>query len=211
MFGTGITWTCLISLDLKRDKGKNYILEKMLVQPGIIEILRDLLVSAGLAICRDIWGVEEFYSLFSGVEDRLERGFIDLTTLAVLSGYKFQFRNMTTMSVQIQGTLLNKNVSTGDECWGVRWQQVPDSLKCYALGDIQFGLVTYNFLAGLLLRDVFPDLDVLCRFLKCDQSTAVDWFLEFLMLSLEGVENHQTTKELAQTREEMVKLLRYID
>ena len=102
----------------------------------------------------------EFYSLIFGEEVRLERGFINL---AVLAGYKFQSRNMTVMSVQ--GTLLNKNVSTGDDCWGVRWQQVPDWLKCYALGDIQFGFVTYNVLAGLLLRDVFPDPDVLCSFL----------------------------------------------
>jgi len=72
-------------------------------------------VSAGLAIRRDIWGVEEFYSLISGEEVRIERGFIDLSSLAVLAGYKFQSRNMTAMEVQVIGTLLNKNVSTGDD------------------------------------------------------------------------------------------------
>ena len=29
MFGNGISWTCLISLDLRRDSRKNYVLEKM--------------------------------------------------------------------------------------------------------------------------------------------------------------------------------------
>ena len=29
MFGNGISWTCLISLDLRRDSQKNYVLEKM--------------------------------------------------------------------------------------------------------------------------------------------------------------------------------------
>ncbi len=52
----------------------------------------------------------------------LERGFLDLTSLAVLAGYKFQSRNMTAMGVQVIGTLLNKNVSTGDDWWGERWQ-----------------------------------------------------------------------------------------
>jgi len=42
---------------------------------------------------------------------RLERGFIDLTSLAILAGYKFQSRNMTAMGVQVISTLLNKNVS----------------------------------------------------------------------------------------------------
>jgi len=35
-------------------RNKNYMLEKMSVQPGIIEVLHDLPVSAGLAIWRDI-------------------------------------------------------------------------------------------------------------------------------------------------------------
>ena len=140
-----------------------------------------------------------------------ERGFIDLTTLAILAGYKFQSGNMTAMSVQTQGTLVNKNVSTGDDYWGVRWQQIPESLQCYALGDIQFGFVTYIVLAGLLLRDVFPDQYVLCKFLKCVKKSAVDWFLEFVMMSLEGVEYHQKMEELAKTREEVIRSLKYRD
>ena len=113
MFGNGISWTCLISLDLKLSEQGEYKLEKMEVQDGILELLGDLPVSSGLAIRRDVGGVEEFYSLISGVEVRLERGFIDLTSLAILAGYKFH-KNMTAMGVQVTGTLLNKTVSTGD-------------------------------------------------------------------------------------------------
>ena len=56
-------------------------------------------------------------------------------------------------------------MSTGDDCWGTRWNIIPASLQCYALGDIKFGFITYNVLAGLLLRDLFLDPDVLCRYL----------------------------------------------
>ena len=118
------------------------------------------------------------YSLIAREKVRLEEGFIDLITLAFLAGYKFQSKNMIAIGVQIQGTLLTKNVFTGDNCWGVRWQQVSESLKCYALGDIQVGFVSYNVLVGLLPRDVFLDPDVLCRVLKFNQKTAADWFLE---------------------------------
>ena len=85
MFGNGISWTCLISLDLKMTEKGEYLLEKMTVQEGILELLRDLPVSSGLAIRRDVGGVEEFYSLISGLELNLERGFIDLTSLAFLA------------------------------------------------------------------------------------------------------------------------------
>ena len=64
MFGNGVSWMCLISLDLKRNK-KEYILERMTIQPEILELLLNLLVSDGLAIRRDNRGVEEFYSLVS--------------------------------------------------------------------------------------------------------------------------------------------------
>ena len=86
---------------------------------------------------------------------------------------------------------------------------IPESLRCYALGDIQFLFITYNVLEGLLLRDVFPDPDVLFRFLKCDHNVAVDWFLEFVMVSSEGIEYHQKVEEGAETREEMICSLRY--
>ena len=87
-------------------------------------------VSAGLSIRRDIQGVEEFYSLISGVEVRME-GFVDLTSLVVLARYKFQAKNMTAMSVQVHGTLLNKSASTVDDCWGLRWEEIPEALRCY--------------------------------------------------------------------------------
>ena len=211
MFGNGITWTCLISLDLERDERFRYIVRRMKVQPEILDLLRDLPVAAGLAVRRDLQGIEEFYSLISGEEVSLERGCLDLTTLAILAGYKFHSKNMTAMGVQVMGTLLNKTVSTGDNLWGLRWSRIPDALKCYALGDIKFGFVTYNVLAGLLLRDVFPDPDVVCRFLECNQVTAVNWFLEFVLQTLEGVSYHQTTEDLALTREEMIRSLRFRD
>ena len=154
--------------------------------------------------------MEEFYSLISGTEVKLERGFIDLTSLAILAGFKFH-KKMTAMGVQVLSTLLNKTVSTGDYCWGRRWSVIPRSLQCYALGDIKFGFITYNILAGILLRDLFPDPDVLCKYLDCTQETAVNWFLEFLLLSLEGIEYHQGDEEIAQTREEMIQALRFWD
>lgn len=59
----------------------------------------------------------------------MENGFVDLTTLAILAGYKFQSKNMTAKGVQVQGTLLNKCVYTGDDCWGMRWKEIPENLQ----------------------------------------------------------------------------------
>ena len=74
-----------------------------------------------------------------------------------------------------------------------------------------FGFVCYNVLAGILLRDVFPDPDVVCRYLKCNQKAAADWFLDLVLMTLEGVEFHQGVEGSAVTREEMILSLRYRD
>ena len=187
MFGNGVSWTCLISLGLEVDEKYQYIVKEMVIQPEILDLIRDLPVVTGLAIRRDLQGVEDFYSLISDEE-------------VIMAGYKLQARNMTAMGVQVMGTLLNKTVSTADDCWGFRWADIPKCLQCYALRDIKFGFITYSVLAGILLRDVFTDPDVVCRYLKCDQGTAVDWFLEFVQNSLETVEFHQAVEEQAETQ-----------
>jgi len=211
MFGNGLSWVCIISLDLEKNEKDEYVLRKMFIQSGILNILRCLPVSAGLGVRRDVRGVQEFYSLISGTELVLENGCLDLTSLAIVAGYKFHAKNMTAMGVQVIGTLLNKVVSTGDELWGLRWPRIPDPLQCYALGDIKFGFISYNVLAGLLLRDIFPDPDIICRYLETDQHSAVTWFLDWILLSLQGVEFHPAAEGVARTRSEMICSLRFRD
>lgn len=74
-------------------------------------------------VLRNFQGIEEFYSLTSRLDVRLEMDFLDLTLLAITAGYKFHSKNMLAMVVQVHGTLLNKTVSTGDNLWGLRWIQ----------------------------------------------------------------------------------------
>jgi len=211
MIGNGISWALIISLDLHRNEKDEYLLERMSVQPGLLNLLRDLPVSAGLGVRRDVREIEEFYSTISGVHVELANGFIDLASMAVAAGYKFHAKNMTALGVQILGTLLNKTVSTGDDLWGLPWAEIPASLQVYGLGDLKFGFIVYNVLAGVLLRDLFPDPDIVCRYLECDQEGAVNWFLDWLVLSLEGTEFHADSEERAVTRIDLLKSLRHRD
>ena len=50
MIGNGISWVCIISLDLSRNDRGEYILEKMEIQPKILELLRCLPVSTRLGV-----------------------------------------------------------------------------------------------------------------------------------------------------------------
>ena len=182
-----------------------------MIQPRVLNLLHCLPESAELGVQRGVRGMQEFFSLVSGTNVILENGCIDLTSLAVAAGYKFHFKNMTAMGVQVMGTLLNKVVSTGDYAWGVRWSMIPAALRCYTFGDIKFGFITYNVLAGLLLRNVFPDLDILGQYLETDQINVGTWFLDWVLKSLEGVEVYQVEEEAALARVEMMRSLRFRD
>ena len=45
---------------------------------------------------------------------------------------------MTTMGVQGRPMLLDKNVSAGDDCWDLRWEEIPEALRCMEI----FGTVS---------------------------------------------------------------------
>ena len=208
MFGDGITWTGIISLPYKRDKNGNYLIRSIEVQPGLFKVLKDLPVCTGVGVRQDVVGIEEFYSILSGETVELN-GFVDLSAMAAAAGYQFRARNMTAMGVQILGTVLNKTVSTGDDSWGVPWNELPRSLQVYGIGDIRFGFICYNVLAGIIARDLFPEPEIVGKILRTEQRGAISWILEWIVKSLEGVELHQRADEDATTRGELLSALRF--
>ena len=157
---------------------------------------------------RDVVGMEEFYSILSGETVKLS-GFLDLSAMAAAAGYKLKARNMTAMGVQILGTVLNKTVSTGDNSWGIPWNELPRSLQVYGIGDIRFGFICFYVLAGILARDLFPEPEIVCKTLKTEQRGAISWILEWILKSLEGVELHQQADKEATTRRELLSALRF--
>ena len=80
---------------------------------------------------------------------------------------------MTSLGVQVVVTVLNKTVSTGDDLWGIPWLELPYSLQVFSIGEIRFGYICYSVLAGIILRDLFPEPDIICKTLKTEQRGAV--------------------------------------
>ena len=66
----------------------------------------------------------------------LNNGFLDLSAMAAATGFKYRTGNMTALGFQVAGTVLNKNVSTGDNLWRLPWAELPPSLQIYRIGDI---------------------------------------------------------------------------
>ena len=104
----------IISLPFKKNYNGDYLIER---ENELLEILRDLLACTGVEVRREVRGKEEFYLLIAGESVELN-GSVDLSRMAAAAGYKLSARNMKVMGVQVLGTVLNKNVSMGDDLWG---------------------------------------------------------------------------------------------
>ena len=61
MFSDGLSWCAIISLPYKRNHHANYIVERIRVQPCLLEVLRDLPACTEVGVKRDVVGIEEFY------------------------------------------------------------------------------------------------------------------------------------------------------
>ena len=68
---------------------------------------------------------------------------------------------MTALGVKVVGTVLNKNISMGDDLWGLPWAELPPSLQVY----------------GIMIRDLFPEPEIVCKILSLEQRGAVSWIL----------------------------------
>ena len=94
-------------------------MERKRSQPRLLQVLRDLPVCTGVRR-----GIEDFYLTISGETVKLNR-FLDSSGMAAAAGFKLRARNMTALGVQVVGMVLNKNISTGDDLWGLPWAELP--------------------------------------------------------------------------------------
>ena len=93
---------------------------------------------------------------------------------------------------------------------GLPWSELPPSFQVYGIGDICFGYICYSVLAGIMIRDVFPEPKIVCnKMLNSKQQGAVSWILEWIVKSLEGVELHPDADKKASSREELLSALRF--
>ena len=100
MFGDGLSWCAIISLPYKRNHHRDYIVERIRVQPCLLEVLQDLPACMEVEVRRDVVGIEDFYSLLSGENAELN-GFMDLSAMAAAVGLQLRARNMTALGVQV--------------------------------------------------------------------------------------------------------------
>ena len=95
--------------------------------------------------------------------------FMELGVLAHIAGWQMRGFSLSSLSVQVTGTILNRCVDAGDEKWGQKWEYISCSMKVFALGNLKAVHAAMVVLMGAIIRDIFPDPDVLCKQLRLFQ------------------------------------------
>ena len=119
---------------------------------------------------------------------------------------------MTTLAITILGGAYNKSVSRGDLLWDKPYDRIPSPLQAYMVADVRFGHLVFNVLLTCLLREMFPDPEVACRYTVVGQHEFIECFADGLVLpTLYKTEIYPPAKERARTREQLIASLRYRD
>ena len=91
----------------------------------------------------------------------------------------------------------------------MNWDDLAESIRVYALGDVKHGYLIWSCVLGCLLRDFFPDPESDLYLTGLTQAEFVQGFSVFVLESLVGTEPHPTALSQARTREELLRSLRY--
>ena len=208
MLGNGYTWALMITLVAAPVAKGQMLVESPTFQPELLKYLKGLPRLVGVGIRADVMQIEDLIRSTSDQEFRFA-GCVDISSMAVLAGWNFRFSNMQALSVQAMGAFLNKSVSCGDGRWGCKWRHIPDSLKVYCLGDVKFGHQATVLFLTILLRDMFPDPDIVLSFLRNDGHNVMKWFASWVADTLQNVELNPRASVAAKSRTELLYSLRF--
>ena len=188
LVGNGVTWAAVISINLGT-AGRPW-LSTVQVQDGIREIKKDLMI------------IEDVYGILTGISFKMK--FVELEVLAHIAGWHMRGFSLTCMSVQVQGTILNRCVDNADGKWGQLWEYVSRSMKIYALGNLRVGYSAMIVLLGIIIRDLFLDPDVFCKQMRLYQYQATRWVCELLLASCKFMEVNEELLHMTATRGDLI-------
>ena len=211
IMGNGITWFASIrfNFDIITDSRgvKCYKLSPNPIPMSFLNLLKGIHFLVGQGVINDRNGLENvLYNLY-GVKIELTKA-LEMDAIGAAAGWKLNKSNMFVTNLITMGGLLNKEVSCADQNWCLEWDSLPDEFKIYCIGDVRFGYANYIVLMSLLIRNLFPDIHVLCSTLELRQPEAIQWITSLIGSCISEKNIHPSARREAATRKELVESLR---
>ena len=207
----GVTWTLFIRFQIDsnfKDGTVEHILHNGFIQPKLADFLEGLPTLVGFGIKHDVEDVQNYIRRLGCTEFEFKEGWVDVATLGVVAGFHSRRATMFNFNLQVLGGILSKNNSRADDKWALPLSELPESLKIYAAGDTRSAYNCYIVLYAAIIRNFFPDPEVVCLLTNRDQVEFSLWFSGLLINTLKGLEIDHDCYAAARTREELLMCLR---
>ncbi len=133
----------------------------------------------------------------------LKLNVIDLKALAVSAGCRMDKMNLTTLSIIVIGKAFPADIGEFDSRWALEFKSRPAAMKLYIKKKFLYLGCIYKVLMGLLIRNIFPDPDIVLNATEMTQGTFTSWFCDFVGESLVGADVSETAFA-TETRSEMI-------
>ena len=132
----------------------------------------------------------------------------NLEALAVVSGCKMDMINMFTLSVAVTGKPFPPGLDIMDNIMATPTRNLPGDVQLYLQEKTTLFFRIYKTLMGSLLRQTFPDPDIVLSVTEMTQSTFIAWFCEFVARAVHKSHIDDSQGAYKQkTRADMIKSL----
>lgn len=129
--------------------------------------------------------ISELNNFFNDIYDiNIKFYAFDLGSLAIVSGCKLDSYDIHTLSVISVGIAFPVWVDLMDNRWAAPWKDLPKACQVYLGVKLHRLYQIYNVLMGHVIRNIFPDPDVVLETTEMTQQSFTAYFTEFVGYSL---------------------------
>ena len=214
MFGDGIKWMAVISFphEVKspiNPKTRDITIRKFNADQRLAVVIDALPTMVGRNVLQDVKGLHAMFNLY-GIEASIEKT-VDVAVLALLAGWDLTKTSLFALHLVTTGCALNKVVSMSDFTWHLKYSRIQPSMKVYMIGDVRSGYLAATVLLSILVRDMFPDPDVVCSSLRIPQKEAFSYIADMILYAANNIEPKQPNEWSTGTRLALANNIRVDD
>lgn len=138
------------------------------IQPELIKLLESLPTLIGFHLHTTIKYLQSFLDMVYNAKVKLPGG-VCLTALAKAAGYQPKVCDLFHLHLLTLGEIINAPSMSIDGHWAQQWDGLAKEFKILTARVSNSIYSLYVVLMGLLVRNVFPDPDILCSLLEMSQ------------------------------------------
>lgn len=210
LFGTGNDWLGSLKIGITRESdslrlklGKNPQQE--------MDFITSLGTLVGFNALEEMSHLEELFRDFYPKARFNPPPVMDLATLAVAAGYGLESVSSTSLCYNITGALysdLPVKFPAHDHVETL--YQLPKERVEYAKWSLYQTSAIYAILMGTLIRNIFPDPEIVCDLLESKQKSAYVWISEMISQALSNSRRDKESAMLATSRQELMLSIRKV-